>query len=360
MNRLKEHKLPLFVSAGFLLLAAACIVLYNIVAGTLSYVDSAKVWAGENELFYSYVSCFMPVNEKIDESDVFTFGKTVDSKLTEASLTAKEGAQLWNYAYCGTGMVSTSTLRGNAKVNAVGIGGDFFFFHPYYLHSGGYISGSDLMKDKVVLDKELAWTLFGATDVAGMELLIEGQRFIVAGVIEPEDDFASKKAKTLNGGLYMSYEKLAGMTKTGIDCYEAVIPDPVKNFAMNITKENFPSENCEIIDVGRRYEAGAIADVASSFGSRSMRTDGIVFPEWENAARLTEDYCAALLVLGITFAIAPVVYAAVLFREYGKIYGKKLADAVKEKSAAIMTDITTSFMKESGNLKTGSEKIVQP
>ena len=351
MNRLKEHKLPLFVSAGFLLLAAACIVLYNIVAGTLSYVDSAKVWAGENELFYSYVSCFMPVNEKIDESDVFTFGKTVDSKLTEASLTAKEGAQLWNYAYCGTGMVSTSTLRGNAKVNAVGIGGDFFFFHPDYLHSGSYISGSDLMKDKVVLDKELAWTLFGATDVAGMELLIEGQRFIVAGVIEPEDDFASKKAKTLNGGLYMSYEKLAGMTKTGIDCYEAVIPDPVKNFAMNITKENFPSENCEIIDVGRRYEAGAIVDVASSFGSRSMRTDGIVFPEWENAARLTEDYCAALLVLGITFAIAPVVYAAVLFREYGKIYGKNLADAVKEKSTAIYDRYNDKLYERERKLK---------
>ena len=116
----------------------------------------------------------------------------------------------------------------------MGIGGDFFFFHRFFLCDGNYISGSDLMKDKVVIDKELAWTLFGATDVAGMEILINGGRYIVAGVIESDGDFASKAAKINGGGLYMAFEKLSEMNGAKIDCYEAVIPSPVKNFAVSL------------------------------------------------------------------------------------------------------------------------------
>lgn len=351
MKWFKEHRLPTVFGGISLFLAAVCLVLYNIVAGTLTYTDSAKVWAGENDLFYSYVSCFMPVNEKIDESAVYSFEKTVDGKLTEASLEAGEGASLWNYAYSGTAMVSVSTLRGSANVNAVGIGGDFFFFHPWYLRSGSYISGNDLMKDRVVIDKNLAWTLFGATDVAGMELLIEGKRFIVAGVIEPDENFAAEKAKTPNGGLYMSFEKLGEMTSAGIECYEAVIPNPVKNFAVNITRESFPSENCEIIEVGKRYSPGNIAKIVFSFGSRSMRTDGIVFPEWENAARLTEDYCAALLVFGVIFAVAPFVCGAVILRRYGKICGEKLSVFIKQKSEKLYEKYNEKLYEREQRLK---------
>ena len=44
----------------------------------------------------------------------------------------KEGTNLWNFAYCGSNMVSVTTKRGSAEVNATGIGGDFFFFHRAY------------------------------------------------------------------------------------------------------------------------------------------------------------------------------------------------------------------------------------
>jgi hypothetical protein len=43
-----------------------------------------------------------------------------------------------------------------------------------------------------------------------------------------------------------------------------------------------------------------------------MRTNGVIYPYWENALRLTEDYAAALLLLAVLFAICPVVTAAVL------------------------------------------------
>lgn len=334
MNWLKKHKLPLFINIALVLLAAVCLFGFVKISGTLHHMDSAKNWAGDGETLYSYISCYMPVNRKISENAVYSFKDTVDKKLVEASLDSSD-PNLWNFAYSGREMVNVTTKRGSADVYAMGIGGDFFFFHRLYLRDGSYISGSDLMQDRVVLDKELAWKLFGATEVAGMELLINGERYLIVGVIESDGDFASKAAKTTDGGLYMSYEKLSALTGAEVDCYEAVIPSPVKNFAVNIARESFPEKNCEIVENTKRYGIENMARVISSFGKRSMRVDGIVYPEWENAARLTEDYCAALLVFAVIFLITPLVFAIVLIYRYGKIGAGKLWMITKEKAVLL-------------------------
>lgn len=338
MEWVKKHKKALALNIVLILLSLFCFIGFGYVSGVLNYIKAGERWQGESELACSYVSCFMPVNGKIEESTVYSFKQTVDSKMVEASLEAPENGSLWNFAYSGTGMVTASTERASAEVLATGIGGDFFFFHQPYLRSGSYISGNDLMQDLVVLDKELAWKLFGATEVAGMEMLIGGNRYIVAGVIEADNDFASEKAKVENAGLYMSYTKLSELTGAKIDCYEAVIPNPVKGFAMNIMNESFPSSEGEKIEISSRYGIKNMLSVIGSFGVRSMRTDGIIFPEWENAARLTEDYCAALLLFGTIFAVVPFIFAAVLCHRYGKKYGAKALERLKEKAEKIKDD----------------------
>lgn len=337
MNWIKRQK-KLLLIASSVLLSVLCLIGYFSVSGTLDYVDSAEKWRGESETPYSYISCFMPVNGKIDENSVWNFKNTVDSKLIEASLSPSENGSLWNFSYCGTGTVEVFTERGTAKVNAVGTGGDFFFFHEYKLHDGSYISGNDLMKDKVVIDKELAWKLFGATKVAGMEILINESRYIIAGVIERETDFASREAETADGGLFMAYEKLEEITGVGIDCYEAVIPDPVSGFAKKIAEESFPAENFVAVEVTGRYGIENMADIILSFGKRSMRTDGVIFPEWENAARLTEDYSAVLLLFAFVFGAGPAVFGAVMLIKYGKKYGRKAVLSVKEKAEKLVDD----------------------
>lgn len=348
MNWIKRQK-KLLLIASSVLLSVLCLIGYFSVSGTLDYVDSAEKWKGESEIPYAYVSCFMPVNGKIDEGSVWNFKNTVDSKLVEASVEAPENGSLWNFSYCGTGTVEVLSERGTAKVNALGIGGDFFFFHEYALHDGSYISGNDLMKDMVVVDKELAWKLFGATKVAGMEILINGSRYIIAGVIEQNTDFASREAKIADGGLFMAYEKLEEMTGAGIDCYEAVIPDPVSGFAKKIANENFPAENFLTVEVSERYGIKNMAEITTSFGKRSMRTDGIIFPEWENAARLTEDYCAVLLLFAFVFGAGPAVFGAVMLIKYGKKYGRKAASAAKEKAEKLIDDHNRKIYEKNRN-----------
>ncbi len=332
---LKEHRAPVLINAVLMLLAAACIFGFVKVRSTLTYTNAAKEWAGESGERFAYVSCFLPVNGKVGEETVRSFESTVNAKLVEASMEAEEGKSLWKYAYSGAGNVNVTTERGSSSVYAMGVGGDFFSFHRMFLRSGNYIAESDLMHDRVVLDKELAWKLFGAIEVDGMELEINGKRFIVAGVVERDGDFASLISYPENSGLYMAYDVFNEMTGEEISCCEAVLPNPVSGFAKNMMTESFTASGTEVVEVSARYRLGNIFDIIGSFGKRSMRTDGIIYPSWENAARLTEDYCALFLVLFLMFMATPLCFGAVLAYKYGKRGAEKLGVLAREKATAL-------------------------
>ena len=64
----------------------------------------------------------------------------------------------------GTARFSVTGDHGAAEVKAIGVGGNFFHFHPLRLRSGSYIAEDDFMLDRVVLDETLAWQLFGGFD----------------------------------------------------------------------------------------------------------------------------------------------------------------------------------------------------
>lgn len=313
MDWLKKHKLPVALNLVLIILAGVCFGVCIKMKNTLPYTKAAENWAGNSGERFAYISCFMPETARTDQQSVYTFKSTMDSKLTENSMEAEEGRTLWTFAYCGNAAVSVSTDKGSATVEALGVGGDFFFFHPMLLRSGNYIAEGDLMHDGVVIDKELAWKLFGAIEVNGMELEISGRKFYVAGVVERDSDFASEEAYGTDIGLYMAYDIFNEITGEGINCYELVFPNPVTNFAMNLVKGNFTGgEGTVYVDEGTRYGVSNLWSVIKDFGKRSMRTDGIIFPYWENAARLTEDYAALAAVLGCLCLVTPLCFAAVM------------------------------------------------
>ena len=173
------------------------------------------------------------------------------------------------------------------------------------------------MDDLVVLDEETAWKLFGGTDLTGMSMTINGQPFVVSGVIAREDDFATKKAYSGEGGIFLSYSALSRLLEeTTVTCYELVMPDPISGYARNLVKENFSVGTGDIVENSSRYTLGHLWEVIRDFGNRSMRTNGVMYPYWENAARLTEDYAALLLVLAGLFAFYPACFALVNLIRY--------------------------------------------
>lgn len=304
----------------------SCLLGLRTVSHTLNSTTAADRFRGESEMRFAQVACYLPVGQGKQETDIFAFRQKLEAAMVEQSLEAPENGSLYVDAYCGSAEVSVSAEHGSGTVTALGVGGDFFYFHPLDLRGGTYISGDDLMDDLVVLDEEMAWRLFGSTDLAGMDLTINGQPFVVAGVIARESDFATKKAYTADGGIFMSYtalnDLLAGESggasqdqeeqpapqaapALGIDCYEIVLPDPISSYAMNVVKENFPVGEGDIVENSARYSFSHLWSVVRSFGERSMRTNGVIYPYWENALRLTEDYAALLLLLAILLALCP-------------------------------------------------------
>lgn len=359
--REKLKRLALPIAAVILaLLCMACLLVYSHLTNMLDSQHQAERWQGESELKFSQLSCFMSVDQKLTLEQVYSFRKTMMDKFHEAALDIDNDAQLFCDAWSTTGKAYVASDQGKGDVSVIAVGGNFFDFHPIRLLSGSYISPDDLMKDRVLLDEDTAWLLFGGTQLEGMSFKIDGVPFVVAGVIEREQDFASLKAYTSGMGIYMSYDAYstiksgggtsatsstsgttggstsggssgstgstggAGSTgggtggttggtgsssgsSVGIECYEVVMAEPVKGFAMNVAKEKFPIGGGVIVDNSNRYSYENILKLIKQFGSRSMQTHGVILPYWENAARCIEDWCLALLIAAIITAVLPLV-----------------------------------------------------
>ena len=307
-RKIRRWQLGLLIAFCILtLLSVACFVVFSVLGRSLLSQQAAERFKGVSEERFEQVSVFFPVGREPDEAGVYAFRDTLESKLQEASIEAPENGSLYNDAYSAPGELSITGPRGSTTAPTLGVGGDYFLFHPLRLLSGSYITGSDLMHDRVVLDEELAWKLFGGTDVVGLTVTIAEKPYLVAGVVSREEDFADQRAYTNGAGLFMAYDALNALSETGIGCYELVCTSPVSGFAGDIVAEGFP--NTVTVENSSRFKAESIFEVIGDFGERSMNTAGVVFPYWENAARLLEDYLALLLLLSLLFGLFPAVCA---------------------------------------------------
>lgn len=300
------------VNAVLVLLFLVCLIIFGSLSQTLLSVDAAHRWRNENEMRFAQIGCFMPVDEPKSETDILQFRRTLDQKLLEASLEASPNGSLYSDAYSGEAKLTVEGEHGKADVRAIGVGGNFFLFHPLQLLSGSYLYETDLMQDRVVLDETVAWQLFGGSNVAGQTVTIQGEPYYVAGVIRRESDFASKEAYGEGAGIFLSYSALQKLTEAGITCYEIVLPDMISGFGLSLVGDNFSVGTGDIVQNTGRFSVSGLLAVIGDFGSRSMRNNGVIYPYWENAVRMIEDYLALLLVLMIVFAVCPVVCGVVL------------------------------------------------
>jgi len=315
-------KHAVFISINVLCLIAffLCLLLSASIRNPLRSQQVAEAWAGQSGERFAQISVFISESEAFDRNQIFMFRESLDAALLVASLESGRGRVLYADAWSAKGSVSiASELIATFERNPVtapvtGVGGDFFLFHPFTLRDGSYISPNDFMKDRVVLDEELAWRLFGSVNLAGLEVLVNNKPFTIAGVVARESDFASQRAYSGGAGLFMSFEALeALMDLSGgeviITCYEIVMPDPITGFALRLVTESeaFADSDVHIVENSARFSLLSTFDTIRSFGERSMRGDAIAFPYWENAARLAEDWLAVLLVLALIFIIFPVV-----------------------------------------------------
>lgn len=308
-----------------LLLIIVVTIICGAVIGYTAFVLHRGKYSLEDQLgYYKYdttgefgqFSVFLPSSAEYVRETIDYTRYTLDNSLKDNGF--EEGTyegRLYVDAYYGESEQEITTDKGKSvKVKAMGVGGDFFYFHPLELVSGNYFSESFLNDDYILIDRECAWALFGATDVEGFWVNINGRLYVIAGVYDRPDDKLNKIAGNADSTIYMSYSAMDPEGKTPITCYEIVMPDPVKNFGLNMLKDTvFTGIDCKVVCNSKRFSYPSYWDILRTRKERLMRTDEIAFPYWENIARDLENEMAEYaLVQWVCMGILAIMYVVAI------------------------------------------------
>ena len=319
----RSFRWPLIVSLVLAIACAVCLLISRGAANTLNSQKAAQRWRGESGQGFAQISCYLPAGESLSMEQLYNFRAAMAQKLKDASLDVEKFGSLYTDAWSLSSVVRVNAGRRSGEVLAVAVGGHFFDFHPLRLISGNYLSPDDLMEDRVLLDRETAWMLFGGTELSGMSFSLNGVPFVVAGVYEHADDRFTKRAEGEGMCIYMSYDAYARLfpdTK-GVTCYEFVMAEPVKGFVRTAAEEKFPVKQAEILANSYRFEAGRLLRLVKDRAERSMRKSAALYPSWENAARMAEDQASFWLTAGLVCGLFPaalLIYAVIRFLAGGK------------------------------------------
>ena len=329
MRKLLKHW-PLALALVLAVCCGVCVWRLWAVSNLLPSQKAAQRWKGDGLREFSQISFFMPGDQKLTLDQLYAFRNDMAKKLKDASYDVERETGLFNDAWSIDGTVKVSNGSRSGEIKVFAVGGSFFDFHPLPLLSGSYIKPDDVMDDRVLLDRETAWLLFGGVDLSGMSFSINGVPFVAAGVYEHEPDGFSRAAYGEGMRIYMSYPAYARLfpDTAGVSCYELVLAEPVKGFARTAAEEKFPIKMAELQDNTYRFEPGRLFKLLRAGMKRSMHLGTAVYPYWENAARAAEDRAATWLLAALitgTLPAALLLYWVIRSLVHGK---KKLESDV--------------------------------
>lgn len=308
----RGKKIWFLLCAGMLLAALGCAVGLRFLSGRLLSQREAERWRGENEQDYKQISCFMPVGSAVGLKEIYAFRYALLDDLQAVGIEWGEDVYPFIDAWSSEGKMKISGDKAATDAPVLAVGGQFFEFHPLRLLSGSYLSEGELSPDRVVLDRELAWELFGGTELNGMRVQVNGVDFIVGGVVEREKDSASRRAYSGEKGFFMSYDAYRAITEQdSIDCYEVVLPETVRGFAAQLVADRFPNKEGENIVNTDRFAVERLLQLARDLPKRAAHGGSVRYPYWENAARIAENEGAALAVGALALTLPAVITALI-------------------------------------------------
>ncbi|MDE6780054.1 MAG: ABC transporter permease [Ruminococcus sp.] len=308
-----KHIIILFLNIIAIVLICILTVTGKSKADSQQYNAAADRWKNGSKEHFAQVSTFIAEDSGFTTDSLNSVRSEFIKALRDISLEVPDNVLPFSDAYSAD--MGTFTIRGDLTGRSEAVltatGGDFFSFRNFQLISGSFFTDSDLMQDGAVIDRSLAWSLYGAYDVAGMNIYIDGVKFYISGVIENP---ATKPEKECIGKLpriYISYDgasNLSAMSGDGeeasvtgaavnnrgfrkITCYETVLPNPVENFAYNTVKNQFSasySDKCSIVNNSTRFEPSVRAKAFKKIADYAVIKNNIDYPYWENASRIVE------------------------------------------------------------------------
>jgi len=303
-----KKRIKLLISAGISLAMGLILIMIGVkVSKSLPDQNFASRWIDDDS--YAQVTAFFSELSDFNDKSAIELEHKITNKLVEESFsTESEDARLWVSCYSAIGKVEVKSKMKSISVKAIGVGGDFFMFHPKDIINGSLFAGDTLMKDLVVINEDTAFELFGSNDVVGQAIEIGGVRHLISGVVRREEGRLNDLAGNNEPTLYLSYESLSeNGNVTYINSFEALLPNPLTGYAKDILKKQISvDENrFDVIENSHRFKWTKLLVNIKNFGTRSMNPKGLVYTYWENIARGIEDYLTPVTVLACLLILYP-------------------------------------------------------
>lgn len=298
-------------------------IIHGVYVSGLDSQQFSKRWSQEES--YSQVSCFFPVGEGLSEDSTRYLEHELGNKLASAESDSNSLGRKMIVAYSTEGKLSMYSDKGSAdEVRCYAVSKDFFLFHPLKLRYGQYFNATDDTEDGIILDENVAWKLFGAVDVVGLTVTIGDMTYVIRGVVAADDGNFTEESGDQIPTVYVDYALYKhamgydvdeyrdyGYGSVTYDCIEMLIMNPVVGFGYNTMQEAMKSvgyeDGYELVENSKRFSFKQRFDRIHHFGTRSMRSNRIIYPCWENRARGYEDVSSVFLAIELLFAIYPIL-----------------------------------------------------
>lgn len=302
-KKLKAALVSVIVFAALLLLIAAAEITVSLLGGNIDYIKAGERWSADGER-YAVISRYSEEGTGADINQIEQWTHTIDAKLLEASISSENGRS-WSYCYTAEDKLKISGSKGSADAAVMAVGGDFFTFHRLNFEYGsGFLN--DLSNPMgVVLDRDLAWKLFGAENIIGMEVSINDVDYVIVGITAKESNASTyKHVYGSTPRIYMSYAGYSKISSKPITSFEAALPNPVKGFAREIFEScvSKSDDTTNVFESSARYSIKNRWDNIKQLKYSWIRLNKISYPYWENQARVYDNISAVLMIFEIIFA----------------------------------------------------------
>lgn len=320
----KKNIVFLVLFLVFLALSAIVFFIRQDVA-SMAEQNAHRRWSEDR---YAQLSAFWNTGTGIDYDSVLRIRYGINEALNlEGYKQNDNNSGTWYDAYSSVISCSSSTERASCNVSCVVFGGAYFRIHSIPLRYGSYLNDQVEHIDCCVLDRNAAWQLFGAIDVTGMTVLIDGHEFTVCGIVDSYSEFTGKLSSDSIPRVYILFKSgIDSVTGLPVECYEAVMPDPIKSFAKDIFSSSVGSYT-KMTENSNRFSYSSLFSTLISFTGSGTRESAEVYPYWENTALKAQSEAAVLLlsecilllislVFFILFLRAPLSVVSLKYKKY--------------------------------------------
>jgi hypothetical protein len=219
------------------------------------------------------------------------------------------------------GFSRQSLTRGDQSIELelTGLTGRFEDLHSLTLLSGSFLPDDPVWtRHFVVLDEWAAWQLFGALDIAGMDLQIQGRPFTVGGVVRLPRTWQDQLSREDQPQAFVHFSTLQLLDpQASITAYEVRLPEPVPGMGRSFFREALalsgqPADRFLTVEHQPRLAPFNLLMSWREVGQRAIVSGLPVLPWWENKSRAAADL-ASLLIL--TAAACLIVLAMALYAQ---------------------------------------------